>query len=144
MSSTATTATTKLLTKGKTTAALEEEFLLSLIEIYNDLSGEEETGLCDWLDNKESLCKKVKELVEKYGYTGPNNYTAIYWFYQGIKTERKKHKADMSVNYEHSHYPCRTKETILEKLKNFYKDFIEHDSHFINNIIHYKTIHITF
>ena len=131
MSFTATTATDTL-------SPLETEFLISLIEIYNGLSGEE-TDLIDWMNNKESLCQKIKELVKKYGYTGPNNYTAIYWFYQGIKIERKRNEPDMSVGYEHSYYPARTKETILAKLKNFYKDHIENKP----NILRYKTIKIT-
>ena len=121
-----------------TTATFEQAPLIDLITIYNGLSGEE-TEYSNWLNNKERLFNEVKELVKKYGYTGPEDYTAIYWFYQGIETERIRNKADISFGYEHSYYPCRTKETILAKLKNFYKDFIEHHP----NILDIKTIHIT-
>lgn len=94
MSSTATTAT------AATTTTLEQASLIDLITIYNGLSGEE-TECSNWLNNKESLFNEVKELVKKYGYTGPEDYTAIYWFYQGIETECKRIKADISIGYEH-------------------------------------------
>ena len=97
------------------------------------------TECSNWLNNKENIFNDVKKLVKKYGYTGQEDYTAIYWFYQGIETECKRNKADINVGYEHSYYPYRTKETILAKLKNFYKDFIEHNS----NILDYNAMHIT-
>ena len=124
-----------------TTATLEQASLLDLLIIYNGLS-DEETECSDWENNKESLLNEVKKLAKKYGYNGPNNYTALYWFCQGIETERLRNKADIDlrVGYEHSYYPCRTKETILEKLKNFYNDIIENHP----NILRCKTIHITF
>lgn len=73
----------------------------------------------------------------------PDKITIYQYTGSTIETERKRNKADMSVSFEHSYYHNRNKETLFTNLKKFYKDFIEHNSSFISNILHSKTIHIT-